>query len=154
STIDFSYGVNGSTSASYTWSGNLEPTKSTTITLPVLDDLTNLSLEETEGKQSFNALITAVNGDDDDESDNNAMNSNFVVAPKWPSTIFVKMKTSNVGANGYLGATPTDVSWKITNMDGQVIESRTDAQSGTQYNDQVAFTETGFYKLTLTSENR
>jgi hypothetical protein len=124
-----------------------------TIALPELETLTNTSIAEVNGVQQFNVEITGVNGQTDNDQSNDSRQSNFVAAPFWPSTITVKMKTSNLGANGYFNQGPADVSWEITDMDGTIIDSRTNADVATQYEDDVELPETGFYKLKLTSTN-
>ena len=82
-------------------------------------------------------------------SENNLKSSEFETAPNWPSNLVARLQTSNLGANGYLDQSPTDVSWEITDMDGNVIASRTNADVSTLYNDEVEITEPGFYKLKL-----
>lgn len=151
--IDFSYGVVGYNQASYTWSGNLPALTNKTIDLPELESLTDVSLAEEDSPQQFEVTITSVNTQEDSDESNNFMSSNFEVTPKWSSTIIVKMKTSSLGANGSFNSSPADVSWEITDMEGNVVASRTNADVKTSYKDTVSFIDSGFYKLKLTSVN-
>lgn len=151
--IDLSYGVQDSTQLSYTWNGNLPALENKTISLPAVEALTNLSLSETEERQNFEISITGVNGEADDDSSNDNLTSSFNPAPRFPSLFTVKMKTTNIGANGNINSSPADVSWEITDMEGNVVASRTDADPSTVYDDEIDLPETGFYKLKLSSEN-
>ncbi len=149
----FSYGVNGNNSATHTWTGSLPPQTTTTIVLSPLEALTNLSLAETQGTQKFQVNITAVNSQTDDDGSNDTRSSVFEVTPKWPYSITVKMKTNNIGSDGYLNSNPADVSWKILDMQGNIVASRVNANTATLYTDNVTFTKSGFYKFKLTSVN-
>lgn len=151
--IEFNYGINGANSENYTWSGNLAPQETKVIELDELADLLNLSLNEKNGTQEFQVEIATVNGQADDLEDNNSMTSQFEVAPKWPSAIHVKMKTSNLGANGGLNSNPADASWEITDMAGNVVASRTNANVKTQYDDYVGISDTGMYKFKIKAIN-
>lgn len=153
SSIDFSYGVTDSTSINHTWTGTLAPLETTEINLPPLQTLTNMSIAGMNGSYEFNASITAVNGQSDDDTSNDTMSSNFVLAPVWPSDLIFNMKTNNISATGYFNQNPADASWEITDMDGNVVASRTNAAHSTQYNDTISFPAAGFYKLKLTSAN-
>tara|TARA_B100001765_G_scaffold184558_1_gene128912 strand:- start:3421 stop:5298 length:1878 start_codon:yes stop_codon:yes gene_type:complete len=147
--INFSYGVQDSIQQNFAWTGNILPLEKEVIEFPNLTTLTNISIEQLEGLQQFNVEILTVNGQTDGNSENNLKSSEFETAPNWPSNLVARLQTSNLGANGYLDQSPTDVSWEITDMDGNVIASRTNADVSTLYNDEVEITEPGFYKLKL-----
>jgi hypothetical protein len=153
SSIDFNYGVVSGTSATHTWTGTLAPLEETTIELPALADITNMSIAGTPGPHEFEVDITGVNGQTDDDSTNNSLVSDFELAPVWPGDIRVKMKTNNLSSTGSFNANPADVSWEITDMAGNVVASRTNANHSTQYDDLVSLPAAGFYKLKLTSAN-
>ena len=147
--IDFSYGVRDSIQQNYSWSGSIQPLEKEIIELPELHTLTNISIEQLQGEQLFDVQILTVNNQADGNADNNLRTSEFVTAPNWPSTIVARLQTSNLGANGYFNQSPTDVSWEITDMEGNVVASRTNADVSTLYNDEVEIDEPGFYKLKL-----
>lgn len=147
--INFSYGVQDSIQQNFAWTGNILPLEKEVIEFPNLTTLTNISIEQLEGLQQFNVEILTVNGQTDGNSENNLKSSEFETAPNWPSNLVARLQTSNLGANGYFNQSPTDVSWEITDMDGNVIASRTNADVSTLYNDEVEITEPGFYKLKL-----
>lgn len=152
--IGFSYGVEGHGQETYSWSGNLPAQGDMTITLPELQALTDISFNGEEDAQKFEVEITEVNGQADDEPNNNYRSAEFIPAPFWPENIVVEMTTGSKVENGYLyNSGPSDVSWEILDMDGNVVASRTDAQVNSEYSDNIEFPESGFYKLKIVNEN-
>lgn len=153
--IDFEYGVEGfGAPANHSWSGNLEPQQETEISLTTLDALTDISLDEEEGNLNFEVEIINVNGEEDEDLTNNYLSSTFNTAPLWPQEIVLKLKTGSKVENGYLyNSGASDISWKITDMEDNVIESRTDAQVNSEYNDTIQLPETGFYRLKIENYN-
>lgn len=152
--LTFDYHVGNYASDTYTWSGNIEPGVEARIELPEYNALTSLSLQGLGIDSQFNISITEVNGQEDDDASNNAGSSTFKPAPKWPSTIKLNLKTGSKIDGQYLyNSGPSDISWTITDMHGNVIASKTDALVKTQYEDTVTLPEEGFYKLTIANEN-
>jgi hypothetical protein len=147
--ITFSYGVQDSTEIQYTWNGTLASQKDTNITLAELNSLTFMSLAASAGTHLFNAKIIAVNGVADEDSTNNKYQSHFTVAPTWPSTIVVTLNTNSEGIYG-VGSNPSETSWQITDMYGNVVSYRDSANISTTYKDTVTLTAGQFYKLTIT----
>lgn len=154
-TMDFSYGIQAyGSQETYTWTGMLAPQEQTEISLAPLNSLTDLSLEEAEGTYHFEVEITSVNGEEDDDLTNNMRTSSFVAAPTWPAKILVDLKTGSKVANGYIfnnGA--SDISWEITDMEGNIIHERNGMLVKTDYLDEVEFEEAGFYKFTIRNSN-
>ncbi len=122
--------------------------QSTQITLPELATLKTLSLNAASGNYMFVAQITKVNGSADADVKNDVLSSYFTVAPTWPNTITIYMKTNSAGAG--VGQNPSETSWKITDAAGNTVASRTGADVNTIYDDTVSFPRTGMYKLTVT----
>ena len=143
------YGVQDSAKAIYDWTGNLAPLAETQITLPELSALKNLSLEAATGTYRFLAEIISVNGASDDDATNDTLASFFTVAPTWPNTFVVNMKTNSEGVSG-IGQNPSETSWKITDAIGNIVASRTGADVSTTYSDTVSLPNPGFYKLMVT----
>jgi hypothetical protein len=142
------YSVQDSNTESLMWTGSLPPLAETQITLPELPTLKNLSLSGAPGTYQFVAQITEVNGRADDDAYNDTLRSFFTVAPAWPNTVVVYMKTNSAGVSG-VGQNPSETSWQITDAQNNVIASRTNADVNTTYSDTVSFPRTGFYKLTV-----
>ncbi len=145
------YGVKDSVAASYDWSGSLLPSAETQITLPELATLKTMSLNSVSGTFQFQAQIVNVNGAADNYAQNDTLRSFFTVAPTWPNTFIVYMKTNSAGVSG-VGQNPSETSWKITDASGNIVASRTNANISTTYNDTVSLPQTGFYKLTITDQ--
>lgn len=151
--IEFSYGVAGYPTQSYTWTGNIASLEERHIDLEALAALEEMSAEGLNGVYSFKVKIVSVNGTTDEDATNNMMKSDFVVAPNYPAYMIVDFKTSNIGANGALNGNPADGSWKITDASGNMVFERTNNSPATEYTDTIAFTEAGFYKLTITTSD-
>jgi hypothetical protein len=147
----FSYGVKDSAMTQYIWLGSIAPLHDTTLTLPALNALTNLSLNSSTGNYHFVAEIVQVNGQTDNDQSNDTITSTFSVAPTWPSTFIVKMLTSSIGANGNFGSNPADASWQITDQNNNVVVSRTNANVTTTYNDTVYLNTSSYYTLTVST---
>ena len=147
--ITFSYGVKDSTANVYTWNGTLASLSDTTITLPTLNTLTNMSLSGASGVFNFNAKIISVNGQADEDTTNNSFRSRFIVAPTWPTSFIVYLRTNSAGVSG-VGVSPSETSWQITDMSGNVVASHTNANVTTIYQDTLTLPANAFYKLTVT----
>jgi len=145
------YGVKDSAMSQYIWTGSLAPSSDTVITLAAINSLTNLSLNSATGTHEFVAVIKQVNGQTDADQSNDTLTSQFVVAPKWPSELRIKLLTSSIGANGNFGSSPADASWQITDANGNVVASRTNANVTTTYYDTVMLHSANFYTLSVTT---
>lgn len=146
-----SYGVKDSVATEYIWTGSLAPLTDTTITLPAIPALTNLSLNAVTGTHTFKAEIQQVNGLADDDHSNDTLTSQFLVAPKWPYSFLIKLKTSSIGADGSFGTSPADASWQITDANNNVVASRSNANVTTTYFDTVTLHSGSFYTLSVST---
>jgi hypothetical protein len=145
------YGIKDSVPTQYIWTGSLAPSADTVITLPAINSLTNLSLNAGTGLHNFVAQIQQVNGQTDNDQSNDTLTSQFLVAPKWPYKLRIKLLTSSIGANGSFGSSPADASWQITDANNNVVASRTNANVSTTYYDTVTLQSAGFYTLSVTT---
>lgn len=153
SSVQFEYGIQDSVMQQYTWNGSLASLADTTITLPALAALTNLTKAETSGVHVFRAKIVSVNGQADEDATNDSLQSGFVIAPLWPGDLVIQTKSGNITNTGNLSSntsTPWLGSWEITDMNGNIVDKR-DPQTNSTYNDTVALPAAGFYKITLSS---
>ena len=149
--ILLSYGVQDSALSQYIWTGSLAPSADTIINLPAINALTNLSLNSATGNHSFIAQILQVNGQTDNDPSNDTLTSQFAIAPKWPYALLIKMTTSDLSADGNVHDNPADASWQITDENGNVVASRTNANVATVYYDTVKLNPRGYYALTVTT---
>jgi hypothetical protein len=145
------YGVRDSTLSQYIWTGSLAPLTDTIISLPAVNALTNLSLNSATGTHTFIVMIQQVNGQTDNDQSNDTLTSQFLVAPKWPDTLRIKLATSNVNPNGNFGSGQSDASWQITDQNNNVVASRNNTNTTTTYYDTVILPTSGFYALTVTT---
>ncbi len=147
--IKFQYNIKDSAVTEFTWTGNLLPLEKTDIKLAALNTLTDMSLNSISGLFKFEVKILTVNGITDEDATNDKDISTFIAAPTWPQKILVTLKTNTDGENG-IGSNPSETSWQITDMNNNVVASRTNAYISTTYIDTVSFANPGFYKLTIT----
>ena len=145
------YGVKDSAMSQYIWTGTILPLTDSTIKLPALPAITNLSLASATGQYGFVAQLLKVNGQIDEDASNNTLTSTFSIAPVWPFQFAVNMTTSTLDASGGIGGSPADASWQITDEHGVVVASRTNNAVHTSYKDTVSLVASGFYTLSVTT---
>ena len=143
--IVFNYGVKDSALSQYTWTGSITPLTTQEITLPELHSITQMSMDSISGQYQFIAYMSSVNGAADNDATNDSLHSTFIVAPSWPSTFVVAMKTNNEGTNSI-----SETKWTVTDVAGNIVASRLNANISQQYYDTVATPAPGYYKLTVT----
>lgn len=143
------YGVKDSAMTQYIWTGSLAPSADTDISLPAISALTNMSLGNATGNHVFVAEIQQVNGLMDDDRSNDTLTSQFTIAPKWPYTFLIRMKTSSIGEDGNFGDNPSDASWQITDANNNIVASRSNTNVTTTYLDTVTLNSSNFYSLTV-----
>ncbi len=147
--LAISYGVVGAPFVTYTWHGSLASLTDTAITLPDLNAMR--AIAGTSGLSQFKASITQVNGQTDEDATNNQLTSTFVSGPLWPQSFVVSMLTNsqdNTGADQTGNGGASQTSWQIYDASGNVVASRTNALTRTQYNDTVTL-GFGIYKLVV-----
>jgi len=142
--IQFQYGIVDSAMQTYTWVGILAPLQDSEISLAPLANLNTIA--GVAGTYNFTAKILAVNGTADVDPTNDVMTSQFVSAPKFPSTFKITMKTSNVNA---AGESIAQTSWfiydKSTNI---IVKERINCDLATTYTDTITL-PTGYYQLAI-----
>ncbi|MBS1652453.1 MAG: T9SS type A sorting domain-containing protein [Bacteroidetes bacterium] len=147
--LTFNYGVKDSVFQNYTWTGTLSPQADSTIALPALNTLLNISMTASSSVNTFIARITNVNGAADEDTTNNIQRTNFNNAPNYPSKFVIQFKTNSEGVSG-INMNPSETSWIITDMNNNTLYSRTNANVNTTYNDTVNLPPNAFYKLAIT----
>ncbi|PZF74265.1 T9SS type A sorting domain-containing protein [Taibaiella soli] len=153
--IVFSYGVKDSIKTQYTWTGSLSAMADSVLALPISGSVQALSLNGGNGVYPFVVNIVSVNGITDNDQTNDTMQSNFVAAPIWPNRIVVELKTNNEDVNGNVGTSSSisDASWIMTDMTGNIVASRTNANCSTTYSDTLWLGSHGTYKLQVIDGN-
>ncbi len=141
--MTINYGVAGNALQTYNWTGSLASMNESDIDLPELYALNDGA--GVSGTKTFTATIASVNGAADEDSTNNTKTSQYVNASLWPLTIRLALATNNEATTG----TSSETSWKIYDMNNNVVAQRTDAQISTIYNDTVTLSS-GCYRLELT----
>lgn len=134
--VSFKYGVNGSTAASYTWSGSLASNQEQDIFLPVSTIISGLT-----GANTFTVVIDKVNGNADDDVHNNEMTADFEALADWQKGEFmVELKSPG----NYNGVMP--VGYTITDENNNIVFDTTYRVSGA-VNQQVLKLPNGCYTL-------
>lgn len=134
--IEIEYAVSGGMTETYTWTGNLEPLKTTDIELPIA----NSTFWNGDGNNQFNASIVKVNGNDDDYADNNALSSKFEFPDYYGSNFVIELRTNNnANQNSYV----------IKDLSGNVVHSQGNFANNTTYFDTLNL-PVGCYTLELT----
>src|SRR5699024_3489970 len=102
----------------------------------------------------FEVEITSVNGEEDEDPTNDYLSSTFEIAPTWPAELIVKLKTGTKVQNGYIyNSGSSDISWEITDLEGDVVASSTSLLVNKEYEDEVVLTDPVFYKFTIKNSN-
>jgi len=142
--VTFQYGLQDSAMQTFTWYGTLTSLQDTDIALSPLFQLNEVT--GIAGTYNFIAKIVAVNGVADADSTNNTMTSQFVAAPRWPSSIKILFETNNEAISS--GSTICETSWIIYDRSGNIFAQRTNASISTLYTDTVNFIP-GLYQLVV-----
>lgn len=124
--LEITYDVNGGTPSTYTWTGSIRALQSGLVTLPEV----TFSPEATN---TVNVSITAVNGNTDENTGNDAGSTTFVPAD-YAGTLDVRVeiKTDNYGS---------ETSWEIRDEDNNLIGSGGNYGNMQTYNTTVTLTE-------------
>ncbi|MCW3123003.1 MAG: hypothetical protein JWQ38_2495 [Flavipsychrobacter sp.] len=142
--MTFQYGIQDSAMQTYNWTGTLNPSEESDITLGTLfqlDEVTGVS-----GTFNFAAKIVAVNGISDDDATNNTMSTAFTAAPRWPSSFKFFFRTNNEPST--TGGTISETSWIVYDANNTIVAQRTNAALSTYYTDTLSL-PAGLYKLVI-----
>lgn len=137
------YSVQGGTVLTYNWTGSLASMQETDIVMNEMPDLNNGA--GVSGTHMFTATIATVNGVADDDVTNNTMSSQYANASLWPLGFKIVMTTNNEATYG----SHSETSWRIYDMDNNIVAQRTDAVISHSYTDTVNLAS-GCYRLVIT----
>lgn len=122
-TIEFSYGPQGGTRNTHTWSGTIAPHQSADAALG------NINFTQSNPTGVFEVEITKVNGKTDEVAFNNLKRSAYSNnTPVYPNQFIVWLRTNN---------RPQENSYTIKNQYGQVVHSRAGMSAATLYTDTI-----------------
>ena len=138
---DFTYGVNGGTPSIYSWSGNMDPGATETITIP------NVSFSP-QALNTYSIYASNPNGQIDQDSSNNISSENFehfdqsgnVVPNIYSGTIYVDILTDAYGS---------ETSWEIIDEDGVQYANGGQYSNNTQYNETAVILPGKCYSFNL-----
>src|SRR5690554_2976858 len=130
--IDFEYSVNGETTNTYTWTGNLEPLKRVQIQLP---QSTEFTLTDT------NTLAVNIVSSGDENSNDNGFELTFAKTSIEVSTLLtLNLNTDNWGY---------EASWNVKDSNGNTVQSGQNYGSNQTYTIQIALPNNGCYQFNL-----
>lgn len=141
SSLEFSYN-GGVVVTTYTWQGSIPPLGEAEITLPELWDL---RMPPPGNTHIFTCQITKVNGQVDNDPTNDKLANEFNLAPVWPNSIYITLKT-----NGSVGSNGSETTWRIY-QNGNVVAERPNTNPSTTYVDTVKLGP-GAYMLEVMDE--
>lgn len=101
------YGIEGSTLATYNWTGTLDFQEVETVELPLFN---------WGNGNTFIATVSAPNGGTDQYAFNDTQRSQFATPPVYPGTFAVYMRTNNAGG---------ETTWKIYDDAGNIMYQNT-----------------------------
>jgi hypothetical protein len=114
----FDYGITGSATMSYTWTGNLNFSEETVVDLGPLLPLYNGS-----STNQFTVAVNKVNGTTGDQNpDNNTYRSTYNTVKVYPNKIIIYNSTN--AATSAINPGFNETHWTITNAAGTVVASR------------------------------
>lgn len=133
------YGIEGSETSRYEWTGTLGFMESADIVLPKPSwtGLTENSL--------FSASIKTVNGTADEQASNNEQTSQVKKPVILPAKFYIHVKTQGFGR-------AADNAYKITDEKGKVVYERNDYKDTTVYDDLIRL-KPGAYDFTFSDKN-
>lgn len=139
--VAFSYGLQGQTALTYTWTGSLNFLAETDVTFPP-----SAAVFTNNTASVFNVSVTAVNGISGDEDNfNNIYTSKTNTVSVYPSRFVVKMVTNKATDPVTLN---NETSWKLYDENGGIVTQRINLANLTTYVDTVNL-QPGCYKLVV-----
>ena len=130
-TLDIEYKVMGGSIHTYSWTGNLEFLETEEVELP---NLSNWSGSE----NTFEVILSNPNGQVDDYTANNTMQSEFENAPEYPETFALWFGTNGGVINTFTQESET--TWDFYNESGNLEFTSGSLYGNTQYRDTLTFT--------------
>lgn len=115
------YGPQGGNSQSHNWTGNLGFMQMDTVRLPLLNDWYNPGTDKI-----FTASVSAPNGQSDESTYDNTIHRGYNIPPMYVDSMLLVVRTNSAAYEN---------SYKITDINGNVIFSRSNLANNTLYRD-------------------
>ena len=128
--LEIIYKVVGGTSHTYIWTGNLAFLETEEVELP---NLSNWSGSE----NTFQVMLSNPNGQADDYTENNTMQSEFEYVPEYPETFALWVGTNGGVINSFTQESET--TWDFFNENGNIEFASGSLYGNTQYRDTLTF---------------
>ena len=135
-TLDIEYEMEGGSTETFNWTGNLDYLKSEEVTLP--------SFLFNGSDNIFNVRISNPNGGVDEQKENDFLSSSFELVPDYPNEFKVVIDANNFG---------NENSWIISDMDGTALYWKFGLTSN-QYNIDTVNLPNGCYLFELTDNGK
>ena len=135
-TLDIEYEMEGGSTETYNWTGNLDYLQSEEVTLP--------SFLFNGSDNIFNVRISNPNGGIDEQKENDFLSSSFELVPDYPNEFKVVIDANNFG---------NENSWIISDMDGTALYWKFGLTSN-QYNIDTVNLTNGCYLFELTDNGK
>ena len=137
-TLDIEYKVVGGSIHTYSWTGNLAFLETEDVELP---NLSNWSGSE----NTFEVILSNPNGQVDDYTANNTMQSEFEYVPEYPENfvLFVNTNSGSIGSSQI-----SETSWDFYNENGNIEYSSGNLIVNSDYKDTLTFTK-GCYTFVM-----
>ncbi|HKK69128.1 MAG TPA: LamG-like jellyroll fold domain-containing protein, partial [Bacteroidales bacterium] len=139
SNLEIQYGLDGNTNHAFTWTGQLEFMEKEHVTLPAIG-----WEEMLDSNGQFTARVSAPNGNPDEYSGNNQMNTSFEMVTVYDVPIMLTYKTNNYGL---------ETSYEIRNASGELVKEVSGLDNSTTYYDTLNL-NAGCYELIFMDEGQ
>ncbi len=130
--LDITYDVNGGTSQSYSWTGNLSAYKKETVTLPPI-------AYTGSGTNTVNVVFSNPNGSTDEDTSDDQASSSFTDAPQTDVVLAFELLTDDYGS---------ETTWDLVDASGTVLYSGGPYANNTTYNETFNLSE-GCHTFTI-----
>ena len=130
-TLDIEYKVVGGSIHTYNWTGNLAFLETEDVELPNLNNWAG-------SENTFEVILSNPNGQVDDYTANNTMQSEFEYVPEYPET-FVLFVNTNAGAIG--SSQISETSWDFYNENDNIEYTSGDLIVNSDFRDTLTFTK-------------
>lgn len=105
--VEFEYSVNGGSTATHTWTGNLASFQRAEFALPAVT-------YTAQATNTLNITTTSINDGTDEDASDNSGSTTFAVATTTSANISLEIKPDDYGS---------ETTWEITNSAGTVLHS-------------------------------
>jgi len=129
-TLDIEYKVVGGSIHTYNWSGNLAFLETEEVELPNLSNWVG-------SENIFKVILSNPNGQVDDYTENNTMQSEFEYVPEYPETFALWVNTNSGVVNSF--TQESENTWNFYNENGNIEFTSGSLYGNTQYSDTLTF---------------